>query len=104
LRRESSPVEHKLWSLIRGRQLGGYKFRRQHPIDRYFADFACLDAKLAVEIDGAQHEEQHVYDEARTATLEALGWRVMRFSGVEVLMNAAGVADAILAELQAVRA
>ena len=100
LRAESTPAERKLWSMLRGRGLGGYKFRRQVPILRYFADFACWDAKLIVELDGGQHACQIAYDEARTRDLEAAGWRVARFRNGDVIENLDGVADTILAELE----
>ena len=96
--------EWKLWAIVRNRQLGGYKFRRQVPIDRYFADFACLDARLVVEIDGSQHQDRAKYDAQRTNTLEAFGWRVTRFDNYEVLTNPVGVGDTILIELQLLRA
>jgi very-short-patch-repair endonuclease len=104
LRQQSTDAEWKLWAIVRNRQLGGYKFRRQVPIDRYFADFACRDAKLIVEIDGSQHQDRAEYDARRTATLEAFGWRVLRFNNYDVLTNAVGVGDTILAELRLVRA
>jgi adenine-specific DNA-methyltransferase len=79
----------------------GHKFRRQVPIGRYFADFACLDARLVVELDGSQHiEECAAYDAQRTAELEVFGWRMLRFDNREVLTNAVGVGDTILFELQ----
>ena len=65
LRAESTNVERKLWSLLRGRRLDGVKFRRQVPIDRYFADFACVEARLVVELDGGQHNDRADYDEQR---------------------------------------
>ena len=99
LRAESTEVERKLWALLRGRRLGAVKFRRQVPIDRYFADFACVEARLVVELDGGQHNDQADYDEERTKTLEACGWRVIRFWNTDVMDNADGVADTILAEL-----
>jgi very-short-patch-repair endonuclease len=104
LREHSTDAEWKLWAIVRNRQLGGYKFRRQVPIDRYFADFACLDARLVVEIDGSQHQDRAEYDARRTATLEAFGWRVMRFDNYEVLTNPVGVGDTILIELRMARA
>ena len=105
LRQDSTDAEWKLWSLVRNRQLGGCKFRRQVPIGRYFADFDCLDARLIVELDGSQHiEERAKYDAQRTAELEAYGWRVLRFDNREVLTNAVGVGDTILFELQSARA
>ena len=99
LRQRSTDAEWKLWSILRNRQLGGYKVRRQVPIDRYFADFACLDARLIVELDGSQHEDRAEYDAARTSTLQALCWRVLRFHNGEVFESAVGVADTILLEL-----
>jgi very-short-patch-repair endonuclease len=99
LRQTATSPEHKLWSILRNRQLGGFKFRRQVPIDRYFADFACLDARLIVELDGSQHQDRAEYDAARTSTLQALGWRVLRFHNGEVIESAAGVGDTILLEL-----
>jgi len=104
LREHSTDAEWKLWAIVRNRQLGGYKFRRQVPIDRYFADFACRDAKLIVEIDGSQHQDRAKYDARRTATLETFGWRVLRFGNYDVTTNAVGVGDSILPELQLARA
>ena len=52
LRQNRTKAERRLWSILRGSKLDGFKFRRQHPIDRYFADFACLEARLVVEVDG----------------------------------------------------
>jgi very-short-patch-repair endonuclease len=89
--------------VLRNRQLGGFKFRRQVPIGRYFADFACLGARLVVELDGSQHHDRADYDAARTRELEACGWRVMRFDNYDALTNAVGVGDAILIELRAAR-
>ena len=100
LRVESTDAERKLWALLRGRQLDGAKFRRQAPIDRYFADFACVEAKLIVGLDGGQHADQARYDEARSEILAACGWRVIRFWNSDVMENANGVADTILAELK----
>jgi very-short-patch-repair endonuclease len=99
LRSEATDAERKLWALLRGRRLSGAKFRRQVPVDRYFADFACLEAKVIVELDGGQHHDQADYDEARTETLVACGWRVIRFWNTDVMENADGVADTILAEI-----
>jgi very-short-patch-repair endonuclease len=99
LRVEATDVERKLWSVLRGRQLGGAKFRRQYPIDRYFADFACVEAKLIVELDGGQHDDQAAYDARRTETLRLHGWKVVRFWNNEVTQNLDGVAYTILCEL-----
>jgi very-short-patch-repair endonuclease len=73
LRRDQTDAERKLWRLISNRQLGGFKFRRQYPIDRYFVDFACREASLIVEIDGGQHAINVDYDAERTEVLAHAG-------------------------------
>jgi very-short-patch-repair endonuclease len=103
LRQQSTDSEGRLWSILRNRQLGGCKFRRQFPIDRYFADFACREAKLIVEIDGSQHADHAAYDAERTRIIETYGWHVMRVTNHDVLANLEGVADAILNEIQSAR-
>jgi very-short-patch-repair endonuclease len=100
LRQEHTAAERKLWSILRGRRLDGFKFRRQVPIDRYFVDFACFEARIIVELDGGQHAERVEYDEHRTQVLDSLGWRVIRFWNTPVLTETQGVIDAILAELR----
>ena len=86
MRKEPTPAEAQLWQLLRGNQLG-VKFRRQHSIDRYIADFVCLTHKLIVELDGAGHLEpdQADYDNGRTAYLQELGYRILRFSNEQAL-------------------
>jgi very-short-patch-repair endonuclease len=96
LRRNSTDAEGRLWNALRGRQLGGAKFRRQVPIDRYFADFACVEARLVVEVDGSQHQAQVRYDAKRTEVIEAAGWIVMRVPSTTVMENLDGVAQDIL--------
>jgi very-short-patch-repair endonuclease len=76
LRNNMSKAEWYLWSRLRGRQLGGFKFRRQVPIGHYFADFACLSARLVIEVDGAGHLQET--DARKTACLESHGYRVCR--------------------------
>jgi very-short-patch-repair endonuclease len=100
LRRDQTEVERKLWSMLRGRRLDGFKFRRQVPIDRFFADFACVDAKLVVELDGGQHSDQAAYDAERTRVIEACGWRVIRFWNHKVLLEPEGVVATILDALR----
>lgn len=85
LRRQASEAESALWKQLRGRRLMGYKFRRQVVIEPYVVDFACLEAKLIIEADGGQHGEQAAYDARRTARLEVMGYRVMRFWNHEIL-------------------
>ncbi|WP_246372720.1 endonuclease domain-containing protein [Marilutibacter spongiae] len=86
-------AERGLWRLIRSGQLGGAKFRRQHPIPPYVVDFCCLDAKLVIELDGSQHTQQS--DAARTRFLERQGYRVLRFWNNEVLCQPDSVIAAI---------
>ncbi len=71
LRQPQTPAERKLWSRLRNQRLGGFKFRRQHPIDRFIVDFYCATCHLVVEVDGDSHTEQAEYDAARTAWLNA---------------------------------
>ncbi len=93
LRSLSTDVEKKLWQALRARQLGGYKFRRQHQVSGYYLDFACEAEKLGIELDGGHHNapENRAYDAARTAALEQSGWRVLRFWNNEVMENIDGV-------------
>jgi very-short-patch-repair endonuclease len=70
---------------LRDRQLFACKFRRQHPIGPYIADFCCVEAQLVIELDGSQHRDKHKYDAARTEHLEALGYTVVRFWNSQVL-------------------
>ena len=89
-----------MWSRLRNRQLRGFKFRRQVPIQGYFADFACGEAKLIVELDGGQHADQAEYDARRTEMIEMAGWRVLRFWNNSVMAELDEVLDAILRELE----
>ena len=88
-----SDAEQKLWQRLRSGQLGGLKFRRQHPIPPYIADFCCVAEKLIVELDGSQHGEQA--DAARTRYLEGQGWRILRFWDHDVLQQTEAVIEAI---------
>jgi len=85
LRSQSSDAENVLWRHLRARRLMGYKFRRQTVIEPYIVDFVCLEARLIIEADGGQHSDQEAYDARRTAWLEGMGYRVMRFWNHEVL-------------------
>jgi len=71
--------------------MGGYRFRRQHPIGAYIADFACLEKKCVIELDGGQHQAQAAYDECRTQFLQKQGWQVLRFWNYDVLNNLEGI-------------
>jgi very-short-patch-repair endonuclease len=94
-------VERLLWHALRGRQLNGHRFRRQHPIGSYIADFACIEQQLVLELDGGQHQEQAQYDERRTAYLQVHGWQVLRFWNNDVINNFDGVLFAIAEHLKA---
>ncbi len=99
LRSNMTDVEHKLWSAIRGKQLEGCRFRRQHPIGAYIADFACVEKMLVIELDGGQHQNQEAYDEDRSRYLHQQGWQVVRFWNNEVLENLDGVLEVIMKKL-----
>lgn len=92
-------AERRLWRALRNRQLAGHKFRRQHPVPPYVADFACVERGLIVEVDGGQHSERTKADAARTQALQARGFRVLRVWNNEVMENLEGVLVAILAVL-----
>jgi very-short-patch-repair endonuclease len=101
LRRAATSAERKIWVGLRNRALGGHKFVRQEPIGPYYADFACREARLVIEIDGATHstERELAYDKAREDFLRAQGYRVIRFSNGDVCEQTDSVFDAILAAL-----
>ena len=96
-RRELTAAENVLWQELRRKQIGGYHFRRQVPIGPYFADFACVKEKLVIEVDGIGHAEpdEIARDAKRTAHLETLGWRVVRYMNVEVFDETDAVVDSI---------
>ena len=98
MRRTMTDGELKLWNSVRAHRLMGLGFRRQLPIAGYIVDFACSEHKFTVEVDGLQHGEdaRSLSDTARTAQLEALGWKVFRVWNNDVLTNIDGVCDAIV--------
>jgi len=96
LRRHLTDAEQILWFRLRGRRLGGWKFKRQVPIDHFIADFVCADAKMIVELDGGQHADRAPQDEERTKTLEAMGYLVLRFWNNDVMRNIESVLEEIL--------
>ncbi|MDA8170936.1 MAG: endonuclease domain-containing protein [Nitrospiraceae bacterium] len=97
LRRNSTDAENLLWRLLRGRQLNGAKFRRQHPIGHFILDFYCDELKLAIELDGGGHaeEKQKLYDEQRTRALEGEGIKVLRFWNNDVLTRTEAILETI---------
>jgi very-short-patch-repair endonuclease len=97
LRTSQTSAEARLWQALRGRRLGNWKFRRQHPIDRYIVDFVTIEGKLIVEVDGATHSNSSEIsrDAERTRMLEAFGFQVVRISNIDVFENLEGVLDMI---------
>jgi len=96
-RKQPTESEEKLWEQLRNRKIHGCKFRRQHPIEGYIADFVCLEKKVVVEVDGGYHdaEQQMKIDEFRTLTLQKNGYRLIRFSNEEVLNKIDWVLDEV---------
>jgi very-short-patch-repair endonuclease len=90
-------AERRLWSRLRRRQIHGRRFRRQHPIGPFIADFACPEEKLVVELDGGQHVERKDHDAARTRWLADRGYRVLRFWNNDVLTQTDAVVQVIAA-------
>jgi very-short-patch-repair endonuclease len=101
LRKSMTSAETILWSHIRRRQLAGFRFRRQHAIGPYIADFACVAHRLVIEVDGATHgtDAEIASDERRTKALERAGWIVHRVWNVEIYENLHGVLDQIAERL-----
>jgi len=99
LRKNPTEAERKLWAHLRLRQIGGYKFRRQHPLGPYIVDFVCIEKKLIVEVDGGQHDEKRFYDAKRDKWLEEKGFKVIRFWNNEVLRHIDIVKEVIESEL-----
>ncbi len=95
LRKDSTPFEATFWKAVRAHRLDGYSFRRQQVIGCYIADFVCLEKKLIIELDGAQHSANHVYDTERDAWLAAEGFHVLRIWNHEWQANP----DAILLQI-----
>jgi 5-methyltetrahydrofolate--homocysteine methyltransferase len=103
MRKQPSQSERALWQVIRNRQIENAKFRRQHPVDAFIADFACVDAKLIIEIDGLPHgvAAQRQYNGRRNERLNELGWRVLVVRDEDVLTDASLIAERIVATLRA---
>jgi adenine-specific DNA-methyltransferase len=95
LRRALTPAEAILWRELRSRRFAGYKFRRQHPIGPFYADFACHECKVLLEVDGETHLGDEEDDGRRTAYLREQGWLVIRFWNTEVFDEREAVLEAI---------
>ena len=99
LRQASTPAEHRLWEHLRGRRLDA-KFRRQHPIGPYVVDFACVEARLVVELQGGVHRLREVEDELRAQAIEADSWCVLAFTNEAVFDDLPSLLDAIRTALR----
>ena len=100
LRHRMTDAEQLLWQAVRSRQLGGYKFRRQHPFHDFILDFVCLEKRIVVEIDGGQHAESQESDKMRSEQLIKAGFSILRFWNHEVLCEINTVKERIWLELQ----
>ncbi|HJT98674.1 MAG TPA: endonuclease domain-containing protein [Rhodanobacteraceae bacterium] len=99
LRTNSTDAERRLWYYLRHRRLSGYRFRRQVPVGRCVVDFACIRARLIVELDGGEHRDSMLEDLERTRYLAHGGFRVIRFWNDEVLQRTEAVLESILEAL-----
>ncbi len=95
LRNSPTDADHRPWQRLRGRQIEGCKFRRQHPYEDFILDFVCLERHVVVELDGSQHVEAQRRDAFRTTKLEVAGFEILRFWNNEVSENLEGVLESI---------
>ncbi|HEX8778220.1 MAG TPA: DUF559 domain-containing protein [Rhodanobacter sp.] len=100
LRHAATDAERHLWRHLRHEQLGGFKFRRQYPLAGYIVDFACIPARLVLELDGGQHIDAADYDAERTCAIEALGYRRLRFWNDDVLLRTDVVLEEVFRHLE----
>lgn len=100
LRRNLTPAEQVLWEALRGRKLLNTKWRRQENIGQFIADFLCKEHRLIIEVDGGVHERQREYDRLRTEIISVQGYRVMRYTNEEVMMDLSHVLEKIAKEIQ----
>jgi very-short-patch-repair endonuclease len=100
LRKRMTDAERLLWRHLRNRELGGWKFRRQYPVGPFIiVDFICLENNVIIEVDGGQHAENEALDLQRSAYLNKMGYRVLRFWNNEVLQETEAVLNEIYAIL-----
>ncbi|MCZ8544607.1 DUF559 domain-containing protein [Mesorhizobium qingshengii] len=99
LRQSDNDAENALWLELRDRRLNGHKFVRQFPIGSYFADFACRERQLVVEVDGSQHADNK-YDQTRDHFMISNDWSILRFWNVDVLKDRDEVLETILAAIE----
>ena len=102
LRNNATPAEQELWRVLKQSNLGGHKFRRQHSVGPYILDFYCPAQRLAIELDGDSHftDDAIVYDRERTAYLNGVGIRVLRFLNTDVYEDIEAVCEKILMEIK----
>jgi very-short-patch-repair endonuclease len=105
LRRNATSAERRLWQGLRRQQVSGFRFRRQVVLSGFIADFACFEARLVLEVDGATHStsEEVARDAARLAALAAQGFAVVRFTNEDVFRNLDGVPETVRAKLMDLR-
>jgi very-short-patch-repair endonuclease len=98
LRHSQTPAEEFLWKFIRNRKVAGMKFRRQHPLGKYIADFYCYEAKLVIELDGWIHEKADIkdYDKERQEAIEEFGLKVLRFTNEDVFEDLEKIINEII--------
>ena len=99
LRKNLTPAEQKLWHGIRGKQLQGFKFRRQMVLGNYIVDFVCLERRLIVEVDGGQHLDNANYDLQRDQWLQSQNFTVLRFWNNQILNEFESVLESIAEHL-----
>ena len=95
LRNNPTFSERVLWKYLKQKQLKGYDFDRQKPVDMFIIDFFCNELMLAIEIDGESHNEKSIQDKHRQKRLEQLGIKFLRFNGFQVINNINGVLQII---------
>ena len=102
MRKTALPAEVLLWNKIRSKQISGFKFRRQQPLDNFIVDFFCAQARLVIELDGESHqgEQKQKADIKRQNYLEDQGFKVLRFTNEDVYKNLNGVLEEILMQCQ----
>ena len=101
MRQHPTVTEAILWQRLRHKRVGGFRFRRQHPIGRFIVDFYCAEKKLVVEVDGETHSQlgSEEYDSQRQLFLQHMGLKVLRFANEQVIGETDAVVEAIAEEL-----
>lgn len=103
MRKSPTDAEKALWLLLRSRKLKDFKFRRQHPIGPYIADFCCLEKRVIVELDGAHHLTQKAEDQKRTDFLISQGYSMIRFWNNQIEQVPEAVLGQIMSVLESIK-